>query len=49
MGTLYNPNTDVSAEFSTAETERFRVALFESLKKHEIQKGFLEIAKSVKN
>jgi hypothetical protein len=49
MGTVSNPGTEFSAEHSPARTERFRVELLESLKKHELQGGLREIAKDVKN
>jgi hypothetical protein len=49
MVTLYNPDTDASTELTPMETERFRVALFETLKKHEVRKELREIAKTVKN
>ena len=49
MGTLCNPVTEFSREPSPTKTERFRVTLLDSLKKHEIQGGFKEIARIVKN
>ena len=49
MGTFYHPGTGFSAEPSPTQTDRFRVALLESLKKHEIHGGLREIAKTVKN
>ena len=44
MGTFCNSLT----EHSPTKTERFRAALLESLKKHEIQGGVRETAKTVK-
>jgi hypothetical protein len=49
MGTLCNPVTEFSAERAPTKAERFRGTLLESLKKHEIQGGFKEIAKTVRN
>jgi len=49
MGTFCNPVTGFSSEHAPTTTERFRVALLESLKKHEIQGGVKEIANNVKN
>jgi hypothetical protein len=49
MGTISSPVTGFPAERSPTQTERFRVELLESLKKHEIRGGFREIAKTVKN
>jgi hypothetical protein len=49
MGTLNNPAAEFSAEHSPTRTECFRVALLESLKKHEIRGGLREVAKTVKN
>ena len=49
MGMVCNPVTEFSAEHVPTKAERFRVTLLESLKKHEVQGGFKEIAKAVKN
>ena len=49
MGTVTSPLSKISGEHSPAKTEHFRVALLESLKKHEIQGGLREIAKTVRN
>jgi hypothetical protein len=49
METISNPVTRFVAEPPHTQTERFRVELLENLKKHEIQGGLREIAKTVKN
>ena len=48
MGTISDSLTESPAGRYLTKTERYRVALLESLAKHEIRGGFREIGKTVK-